>query len=61
MNWRPIKTAPRDGTPILWAAQTPAGWAYSVIHYPTYRECFEHAGSFWALLFPPTNEAKWQK
>ena len=49
-QWRTIETAPKDGTEILWRG---AEGGYCVIHFDTYKECFEEVGSRWMPLPAP--------
>lgn len=42
LTWRPIATAPRDGTEFLWHTINPLGGKhFAVIKYHEYIECFE--------------------
>jgi hypothetical protein len=52
-GWRPIETAPKDGTSFLWCEELRGQCA--VISWPTYRECFT-TGRWHPLPPPPAAE-----
>jgi hypothetical protein len=46
-RWRPIATAPKDGTEVLWRSDR---GTVAVISWPTYEACFADDGSSWMPL-----------
>jgi hypothetical protein len=55
-EWRPIETAPKDGTRFLWCGDNGefarTRHTYCVIHWPEYEDCFL-AGKWQPLPKPP--------